>query len=560
MGYVAPRTATEEMLADIWAEVLKLDRVGIHDNFFELGGHSLLVLNMVAKIQANVQLRNLGISIQQVFQHPTVALLANITEGGRQQNWDLVSGTSPLLPNNHWFLKRLDLNYWNASFVVELVDSYEPSIVRQAIELLTLHHDVLRSVWTRQEDGWVQHYRDASDMPDWWTVVDLSQCPDAALGDTLQEICTEIQPTLDIGNCLFKVIHFDFGGNRGARVAFIMHHLLVDGYSQSIFIQDLALACASLKQGTAPALPPKTSSIKEAAEYLQDHAQSQEVLAALDYWRSRPWHQFRPLPPEKHVEKLAMSSGFAETGIVFAELSPEETVMLERIQNGPGGITAEDALIAAIVLAFEKWSGSPSLLINLTHHGRFMPGSNDIDLSRTMGWVGNYTNCLFDVGEAKTRTLRDAVQAVQAQHDEIRGKESYYSLLRFMHEDETVRKEIASLPSHQVEFNFIPRVATGYEQDISMADRAEMHSAGLRPAKERAGSNDGPMHAGFAPFSKAFIENDRLIVYWIYCTSTYSADTFGLLLRENLRFIREIIYSLGSEAAPEEVVVNMQQK
>ncbi|WP_321968527.1 phosphopantetheine-binding protein, partial [Burkholderia cepacia] len=55
-GYVAPRTQTEEVIAQVWAEVLKLDRVGIHDNFFELGGHSLLATQVISKLRRELEL------------------------------------------------------------------------------------------------------------------------------------------------------------------------------------------------------------------------------------------------------------------------------------------------------------------------------------------------------------------------------------------------------------------------------------------------------------------------------------------------------------------------
>ncbi|HEX2080074.1 MAG TPA: phosphopantetheine-binding protein, partial [Longimicrobium sp.] len=75
--YVAPRTPVEEVLAGIWAEVLRLERVGVHDSFFDLGGHSLLIMRLLAKIQATFDLE---ISIRTVFSMPTLETMAGEIE------------------------------------------------------------------------------------------------------------------------------------------------------------------------------------------------------------------------------------------------------------------------------------------------------------------------------------------------------------------------------------------------------------------------------------------------------------------------------------------------
>ena len=75
--YVAPRTPVEEVLAEIWAEVLRLERVGVHDDFFDLGGHSLLIMRLLAKIQATFDLE---ISIRTVFSMPTLEAMAGEIE------------------------------------------------------------------------------------------------------------------------------------------------------------------------------------------------------------------------------------------------------------------------------------------------------------------------------------------------------------------------------------------------------------------------------------------------------------------------------------------------
>jgi acyl carrier protein len=71
--FVAPRTPTEETLAKIWSELLRLDRVGVHDNFFELGGHSLIATRVMARVREDLQV---DLPLRRIFEAPTVEALA----------------------------------------------------------------------------------------------------------------------------------------------------------------------------------------------------------------------------------------------------------------------------------------------------------------------------------------------------------------------------------------------------------------------------------------------------------------------------------------------------
>jgi acyl carrier protein len=83
--FAAPRTAVEEILANIWAVVLNLDGVGIHDNFFHLGGHSLLATQVVSRIRSSF---GFDLPLREIFEAPTIAALALKVQPKREKDKD----------------------------------------------------------------------------------------------------------------------------------------------------------------------------------------------------------------------------------------------------------------------------------------------------------------------------------------------------------------------------------------------------------------------------------------------------------------------------------------
>jgi acyl carrier protein len=110
--FAVPRTPVEELLANIWAEVLKLEKVGVCDNFFDLGGHSLLAIQVVSRIRKQLQV---ALTLSKLFEGPTVGALARHIELARQQTAELralpivrevIDGECPLSfsQERFWFL------------------------------------------------------------------------------------------------------------------------------------------------------------------------------------------------------------------------------------------------------------------------------------------------------------------------------------------------------------------------------------------------------------------------------------------------------------------------
>jgi len=260
--YVAPRTQVEEILTQIWASVLKVELVGIHDNFFELGGDSILSIQIIAR--AN----QLGIvlSPKLLFMHQTISELAAVagTTGSIVAEQGLVTGVVPLTPIQHWFFEQNlpQPHHFNQSFLLSVPSECKPEQLEQVVQYLLLHHDALRLGFVKSESEWQQIHAVGADNTalSWF---DLSTLPTTEQTTAIETIAAQLQASLNLSKDLMRVAFFWLGIDKKARLLIVIHHLVVDGVSWRILLEDLQTAYQQIAQGKALALPAKTTSCKD---------------------------------------------------------------------------------------------------------------------------------------------------------------------------------------------------------------------------------------------------------------------------------------------------------
>ncbi|MHC5777988.1 amino acid adenylation domain-containing protein, partial [Nostoc sp.] len=269
--FVAPRTSVEEILADIWTQVLRLKEVGIHDNFFELGGDSIISIQIVARAnQAGLQL-----TPKQLFAHQTIAELAAVagTLQNIQTEQELVTGQVPLTPNQHLFFAQNLPNphYCNQAILLEVRQAIDSTLLEQVVQQLVVHHDGLRLRFLQEESGWQQVSASFDEIVP-LIRQDFSALPEVELELSI-ETAVELQASLNLSDGpLVRVAIFDLGGQNSSRLLIVIHYLAVDSLSWRILIEDFQTAYEQLSRGEAIHLPPKTTSFKQWAIRLSEYA------------------------------------------------------------------------------------------------------------------------------------------------------------------------------------------------------------------------------------------------------------------------------------------------
>ncbi len=335
-GYAAPRTAEEELLAGIWAQVLGVERVGIHDNFFELGGDSILSIQIIARANQ----AGLHLTAKQLFEHQTVAELAQSAESATAvvAEQGTVSGPVPLTPIMHWFFEQgfANLHHFNQAVMLAPREPLVPGALDRAAAMLFAHHDALRLQAVRDAGSWrLENAASEPSTPFVW--IDLGQVPAAERAAALYDAASQLQAGFDLASGPLACLALFDVGEGTQRLLWVMHHLVGDGVSWRVLQEDLERAYRQAAADEPPALPPKTTSFKAWAERLLAYAGSEELHGELEHWLAIAGAAVPRLPLDA-VEGPGLAANTVESGrSVALALTPKRPRPFCRRSRQPTG-------------------------------------------------------------------------------------------------------------------------------------------------------------------------------------------------------------------------------
>jgi amino acid adenylation domain-containing protein/non-ribosomal peptide synthase protein (TIGR01720 family) len=446
-GYVAPRTPTEEVLAKIWCEVLRLQRVGVNDNFFELGGDSILSIQTIARARE----AGLHLTPKDLFQHQTIARLALVAKSSAtfEAEQGLVNGPVGLTPIQQWFFEQelSEPHYFNQSLLLEVRQVVDPELLAEAVRHLVRHHDALRLRFNQSESGWSQYHAGADEEIS-FTTLDLSSVRENEQSSTIETEAAQVQTQLNLtAGPVLRVVYFNLGETKPARLLLVCHHLVVDGVSWRILLSDLQQIYRSLAAGETVQLPPKSSSFQQWSQALAEFASGEEVVKQIDYWQKAERRQIRSLPRDYEAGANLVNS----TQSVVVSLGRSETEAL--LQEVPGVYHTQinEVLLTALGLALKQWSGQDEVLVDLEGHGREQI-SDRVDVSRTVGWFTTIYPVLLEIKESRER-IGEVLKQVKEQVRAIPGQGIGYGVLRYLGGENGT--QLQQQPPAEVVFNYL---------------------------------------------------------------------------------------------------------
>jgi amino acid adenylation domain-containing protein/non-ribosomal peptide synthase protein (TIGR01720 family) len=524
VSFVAPRTPIEEMLASIWADVLRVKQVGIYDNFFELGGDSILSLQIIARAnQAGLQLNP-----KQLFENPTIVELMAIagTTKKIQAEQGLVTGQLPLTPIQHWaFEQNLhEPHHYNQSVLLSIPFDVKPELLKGVLQQLLLHHDALRLRFTPEGKSW-QQFNAAFEKTVPLNIVDLSTMPSKQQQEALENAGNEFQASLNlVAGPLLQVVLFQFGNGQPSKLLVIIHHLAVDGVSWRILLEDLLNAYQQLSSGKAIQLPSKTTSFKYWAQKLSEYAQSDTLKDELTYWLNPSRKQVLPIP----VDHKPGTNIVANATTTSVSLTREETQAL--LQEVPKAYNTQinDVLLTALVQVLGKWTGSNLLLLDLEGHGR-EDIFTDVDLSRTVGWFTTIFPVLLEL--SVNEDLGNILKSIKEQLRQIPDKGIGYGILRYLQQDAEISSCLQTYPPAQISFNYLGQ----FDQALSKSADFQLTTESLGAVQSLNNLRSHLLDIN------GIIVQGQLQIDWTYSKNSHQYATIKNLAQEFIEVLRSLI-------------------
>ncbi|MGI0116123.1 amino acid adenylation domain-containing protein [Zooshikella sp. RANM57] len=480
--YVVPTSMIESQLCEIWQAVLGIARVSTQANFFTVGGDSIKAIQVASRAQR----AGLALTTRQLFTYQTIAELALhvTTVIDTKIPQVAVDGEQTLLPIQQHFLttQLTDAHHFNQALSIQLPPNTTQTALQHALLAIVARHDVLRLAFEQHASVWQANYHtlDLQVITDTLHCLSVTSMTDDANRRRIRDHANQLQASFDLSQPpLSRWLWIVDEATANSELIWIMHHLIVDGVSWRVLVQDLQHAIEQFNGTASVKLAPKTSSYQRWARYLKTYSESPACQQTVGYWQQVVSQPFESLP----AMPLMSTDSFNQQRTARHVLPLNETLTQQLLQqaNGCYHTQINDLLLTALLLAVTEWSGGDSLRVDLEGHGREAL-CDDINLSETVGWFTSvypvYLHKATTV--AGTGHIGEHIKVVKEQLRQIPNKGIDYGILQ--------RFQPGTLADHrpsEIVFNYLGQFnQTMSEGDIQLLGTTTGDSVGGQLQRE----------------------------------------------------------------------------
>jgi amino acid adenylation domain-containing protein/non-ribosomal peptide synthase protein (TIGR01720 family) len=389
--FVAPNDGIEFQLSQIWSAVFGIPTIGVNDNFFELGGNSLLAISLISRLRETFEIE---LSLHDLFESPTIASLARLIESTKKAGSQNQFSTSaafdtppPLVP-----IARDKYTYIPSSFSQEYIWSwqqfypdsyaYNASIalrfngllftdaLEKSINEIIRRHEILRTTFTLVEKQLVQVIAPSLTLP--LKIIDLQQLPDdkrEALAQKLANQEAQYHFNLTTGP-LINTTLLRLSQNEHW-LLITMHHIITDGWSNGILLNELETLYSAFLAGKPSPLPELPLQYADFALWERKWLNEEVLQKQLSYWRKKLSNI--PTPLNLLAVEQSQHSTNSKHASSYSITLPKNLVTSIEALSYSQGVTIFTIILTALKILLFKWSGETDIIIVATSANRSIP-------------------------------------------------------------------------------------------------------------------------------------------------------------------------------------------
>jgi len=439
----------QKLMVTVWQNILK-EEVGIEDNFFELGGDSIKAVQITSRLFEH----NISVRVRDILTHQTikqVSLFAQVDNTSVHYEQVRIEGSVLLSPIQKWVFDQNFENpdFYNQSVLLKFRKPVNYDILKKTFEMLMTWHDGLRMNYDPEQDVMFynnSHEQDEFDIVEYWSEAkDTEDAP-----SDLKDICFRLRNSFDITKT--KLLRAGLIHMESFDLLFITaHHLVIDGVSWRILLDDFFRIYTSLQNDAKIIFPGKTASMLDmkwtgfsiAGEFDRQQEYWEQETGSASYFSDTD--SKRQLPLVKDIKKYTF---------LFNE---DDTRFLLTDANKPYNTNIEVLLLAALLQTLNQISGRIEWNIEIESHGRHF---EEIDVSRSVGWFTSIFPVKFNVNSPHTGEL---IKYIKEKIRKLPSHGAGYGYLKY------IRKSISSSA-------FVPEVRFNYMGQFDRETNNELFS------------------------------------------------------------------------------------
>ncbi|HEK1769412.1 TPA: amino acid adenylation domain-containing protein [Pseudomonas putida] len=518
--YQAPRTALEQQVAQIWQQVLEVERVGLKDDFFALGGHSLLATQVVSRLRHGLGLQ---VALRTLFEQTTLqAFVASLTPTADAAQPALLpvprGELAPLsyAQERQWFLWQLDpsSSAYNIPSALRLRGALNVPALQRSFDSLLARHESLRTTFVQTPEGAQQRIHAAAPLALPIETVAEAELAARVQAEVAQVFDLEQGPLLRVR--LLRVAQDDHV------LVVTQHHSVSDGWSMQVLVEELVQCYAAFSQDEAPTLPVLPLQYADYAIWQRQWMEAGERERQLGYWTERlAGEQFLQLPTD-HPRPAEQSFRGAQLALAL----PDDLAQGLQQRARELRVTPFMLLLATFQVLLHRYSGQGDIRVGVPVANR-----NRLETERLIGFFVNTQVLRAEVepGMAFTRLLeqiRDSALEAQA-HQDL----PFEQLVEALHPE----RSLSHSPLFQVMFN---------HQGERAAEASMAQVPGLQVEALAWDSHT----AQFDLTLNTFESGTAWSAIWTYATDLFLPETIERLSQHWLNLLQAIV------AAPEQRV------